>query len=81
MDDTILILKGVRPKYEEHHNVKFTDKSLIAAAKLTDRYVTGNTSDKAIDAIDEAGARSRMESLKRPPKLKIYLRRLRRFVA
>ena len=70
VDDTILILKGIRPKYEEHHNVKFTDKSLIAAAKLTDRYVTGkHLPDKAIDAVDEAGARSRMESLKRPPEI------------
>ena len=56
--DTVLILKGIRPKYEEHHNVNFTDKSLEAAAKLTDRYVTGRfLPDKAIDAIDEAGAR------------------------
>ena len=70
VEDTILILKGIRPKYEEHHNVNFTDKSLAAAAKLTDRYVTGRfLPDKAIDAIDEAGARSRMESLKRPPEI------------
>ncbi len=70
VDDTILILKGIRPKYEEHHNVHFTDKSLESAAKLTDRYVTGkHLPDKAIDAIDEAGARSRMESLKRPPEI------------
>ena len=70
VEDTVLILKGIRPKYEEHHNVNFTDKSLIAAAKLTDRYVTGRfLPDKAIDAIDEAGARSRMESLKRPPEI------------
>jgi ATP-dependent Clp protease ATP-binding subunit ClpC len=70
VDDTILILKGIRPKYEEHHNVNFTDKSLAAAAKLTDRYVTGRfLPDKAIDAIDEAGARSRMETLKRPPEI------------
>ena len=68
--DTVLILKGIRPKYEEHHNVNFTDKSLEAAAKLTDRYVTGRfLPDKAIDAIDEAGARSRMESLSRPPEI------------
>jgi len=53
VDDTILILKGIRPKYEEHHNVNFSDKSLEAAAKLTDRYVTGRfLPDKAIDAID-----------------------------
>jgi ATP-dependent Clp protease ATP-binding subunit ClpC len=70
VEDTILILKGIRPKYEDHHNVNFTDKSLVAAAKLTDRYVTGRfLPDKAIDAIDEAGARSRMESLKRPPEI------------
>jgi len=70
VDDTILILKGIRSKYEEHHNVSFTDKSLVAAAKLTDRYVTGRfLPDKAIDAIDEAGARSRMDSLKRPPEI------------
>ena len=41
VEDTILILKGIRGKYEEHHNVNFTDKSLVAAAKLTDRYATG----------------------------------------
>ncbi|MBT3637785.1 MAG: ATP-dependent Clp protease ATP-binding subunit [Opitutae bacterium] len=70
VDDTILILKGIRAKYEEHHNVNFTDKSLVAAAKLTDRYVTGRfLPDKAIDALDEAGARSRMDSLKRPPEI------------
>jgi len=70
VEDTVLILKGIRPKYEEHHNVNFTDKALVAAAKLTDRYVTGKfLPDKAIDAVDEAGARSRMESLKRPPEI------------
>ncbi len=70
VDDTVLILKGIRSKYEEHHNVSFTDKSLELAAKLTDRYVTGRyLPDKAIDALDEAGARARMESLKRPPQV------------
>tara|TARA_Y100001978_G_scaffold203346_1_gene228517 strand:- start:17735 stop:20269 length:2535 start_codon:yes stop_codon:yes gene_type:complete len=70
VDDTILILKGIRPKYEEHHNVSFTDKALVAAAKLSDRYVTGRyLPDKAIDAVDEAGARARMDSLKRPPEI------------
>jgi ATP-dependent Clp protease ATP-binding subunit ClpC len=70
VEDTVLILKGIRSKYEEHHNVNFTDKSLETAAKLTDRYVTGRfLPDKAIDALDEAGARSRMESLQRPPEI------------
>ena len=70
VEDTVKILQGIRSKYEEHHNVNYTDKSLEAAAKLTDRYVTGKfLPDKAIDAIDEAGARSRMESMKRPQEI------------
>ena len=70
IDDTIKILEGIRSKYEDHHNVSYSDKALEAAAKLTDRYVTGKfLPDKAIDAIDEAGARSRMESMKRPQEI------------
>jgi len=70
VEDTVKILQGIRSKYEEHHNVNYSDKSLQAAAKLTDRYVTGKfLPDKAIDAIDEAGARSRMESMKRPQEI------------
>ena len=70
IDDTVKILQGIRSKYEDHHNVSYTDKALEAAAKLTDRYVTGKfLPDKAIDAIDEAGARSRMESMKRPQEI------------
>jgi ATP-dependent Clp protease ATP-binding subunit ClpC len=70
IDDTIKILQGIRLKYEDHHNVTYTDKALEAAAKLTDRYVTGKfLPDKAIDAIDEAGARSRMETMKRPQEI------------
>ncbi|MDA9119345.1 ATP-dependent Clp protease ATP-binding subunit [Opitutales bacterium] len=70
IEDTVKILQGIRSKYEDHHNVNYTDKSLQAAAKLTDRYVTGKfLPDKAIDAIDEAGARSRMESMQRPQEI------------
>lgn len=70
VEDTVLILKGIRPKYEEHHNVNFSDKALEAAAKLSDRYVTGRyLPDKAIDAVDEAGARSRMQTMQRPPEI------------
>ena len=55
IEDTIQILKGIQSKYEDHHNVNYTDKAL-EAVKLTDRYVTGKfLPDKAIDAIDEAG--------------------------
>tara|TARA_B100001123_G_scaffold447932_1_gene607110 strand:+ start:2923 stop:5430 length:2508 start_codon:yes stop_codon:yes gene_type:complete len=70
VDETILILEGIRHKYEDHHNVEFSQKALVAAAKLSDRYVTGRfLPDKAIDALDEAGARARIESLKRPPEI------------
>jgi ATP-dependent Clp protease ATP-binding subunit ClpC len=68
VDDTILILKGIRSKYEDHHKATFTDKSLEAAAKLSDRYITGRfLPDKAIDVMDEAGSRARIGALSRPP--------------
>ena len=70
VEDTITILKGIRGKYEEHHKAVFTDKSLEASAKLSDRYITGRfLPDKAIDVMDEAGARARIASLNRPPEL------------
>ena len=68
VDDTILILKGIRSKYEDHHKAIFTDKALEAAAKLSDRYITGRfLPDKAIDVMDEAGSRARIAALNRPP--------------
>ena len=68
VDDTILILKGIRSKYEDHHKATFSDKSLEAAAKLSDRYITGRfLPDKAIDVMDEAGSRARISALVRPP--------------
>ncbi|HVU24430.1 MAG TPA: ATP-dependent Clp protease ATP-binding subunit [Opitutus sp.] len=68
VDDTILILRGIRSKYEDHHKATFTDKSLEAAAKLSDRYITGRfLPDKAIDVMDEAGSRARIGALSRPP--------------
>ncbi|MGB0415674.1 MAG: ATP-dependent Clp protease ATP-binding subunit [Coraliomargarita sp.] len=70
IDDTIQILKGIRGKYEEHHKVEFTDGALEAATKLSERYITSRfLPDKAIDILDEAGARARIESLKRPPEI------------
>lgn len=70
VEDTILILKGIRSKYEEHHKVSFADSALEAAAKLSERYITDRfLPDKAIDVLDEAGARARIESLKRPPEI------------
>ncbi len=70
VEDTILILKGIRSKYEEHHKVEFTDGALEVATKLSERYITARfLPDKAIDILDEAGARARIESLKRPPEI------------
>ncbi len=68
VEDTILILRGIRSKYEDHHKATFDDKSLEAAAKLSDRYITGRfLPDKAIDVMDEAGSRARIGALTRPP--------------
>lgn len=70
IDDTVLILKGIRGKYEEHHKAVFTDESLVAATKLSERYITSRfLPDKAIDVMDEAGARARIQSLNRPPEI------------
>ncbi len=67
VDDTIKILNGIRHKYEDHHKVVYTGKAIEAAAKLSDRYITGRyLPDKAIDVLDESGARARIDSLNRP---------------
>ena len=71
VDQTIQILHGIRPKYEAHHKAKFLDESLEAAAKLSDRYLTGRfLPDKAIDLMDEAGSRARIAAMTRPPNVK-----------
>jgi len=70
VEETILILKGLRPKYEDHHKAVFTDGALETAAKLSDRYITARyLPDKAIDIMDEAGSRARIASLNRPPEI------------
>ncbi len=71
VEDTILILKGIRHKYEQHHKARITDEALKAAAELSDRYITGRfLPDKAIDIMDEAGSRARISSMTRPPDIK-----------
>ncbi|MFC9875771.1 ATP-dependent Clp protease ATP-binding subunit [Nocardia salmonicida] len=63
VDDTIEILRGLADVYEEHHQVRYSDESLVAAAQLSDRYITDRfMPDKAIDLIDQAGARVRLRS-------------------
>ncbi|MDQ6914136.1 MAG: ATP-dependent Clp protease ATP-binding subunit, partial [Verrucomicrobiota bacterium] len=71
VEEAILILKGLRPKYEAHHKAKLTDESLELAVKLSERYITGRfLPDKAIDVMDEAGARARINAMTRPPDVK-----------
>ena len=68
---TVDILKGLRERYEVHHRVNFTDEALEAAAKLSDQYISGRfLPDKAIDLIDEAGSRARLNVLIVPPEIK-----------
>ncbi|MFO0921950.1 MAG: ATP-dependent Clp protease ATP-binding subunit [Pirellulales bacterium] len=70
-DETISILKGLRERYEEHHRVQITDDAIIAAVEMSERYITARClPDKAIDVIDEAGARVRLRTMSRPPDLK-----------
>ncbi len=70
VDATIEILKGLRKRYEEHHRVVIPDETLDAAAKLSERYITDRfLPDKAIDVIDEAGARARLATQVPPPEV------------
>jgi ATP-dependent Clp protease ATP-binding subunit ClpC len=70
-DETIEILRGLRDRYEAHHRVQIKDEALGAAVELSDRYISGRyLPDKAIDVIDEAGARIRLKAMTRPPDLK-----------
>lgn len=67
VEDTIQILRGLKGKYEEHHNVTITEEALIASAVLSDRYIHGRfLPDKAIDLLDEAGARMRISMMNQP---------------
>jgi ATP-dependent Clp protease ATP-binding subunit ClpC len=71
VEEAIEILKGLRPKYEAHHKAKLTDEALETAVKFSERYITGRfLPDKAIDVMDEAGARARINSMTRPPDVK-----------
>jgi ATP-dependent Clp protease ATP-binding subunit ClpC len=70
VDETVEILKGLRSKYEEHHKVSIPDTTLVAAAKMSERYITDRfLPDKAIDVIDEAGARARLATQAPPPEV------------
>lgn len=77
VDDTISILRGLKDRYEIHHNVKITDSALVAAAMLSNRYIPDRfLPDKAIDLVDEAAAKLKMEMTSKPSELEDIERRL-----
>ena len=78
VEDTIAILRGLKERYEVHHGVRIQDAALVAAAVLSDRYVTGRfLPDKAIDLIDEAASRLRIEIDSMPTEIDVVTRRMR----
>ncbi len=78
LEDTIAILRGLKPRYEAHHNVKITDSALVAAARLSHRYIADRfLPDKAIDLVDEAASRVAMELESVPSEIDEVQRRLR----
>jgi len=79
VEDTVGILRGLKERYEVHHGVRITDSALVAAATLSDRYITSRfLPDKAIDLVDEAAARLRMEIDSRPVEIDEVERLVRR---
>ncbi|HOS92130.1 MAG TPA: AAA family ATPase [Armatimonadota bacterium] len=77
VEQALAILQGLRPRYEQHHGIRFSDGALAAAAKLSHRYLTERRlPDKAIDLMDEAGSKLRMEIESRPPELRQLEERL-----
>ncbi|MGH9000008.1 MAG: ATP-dependent Clp protease ATP-binding subunit, partial [Acidimicrobiia bacterium] len=77
-EDTIAILRGLKERYEVHHGVRIQDAALVAAAVLSDRYVTGRfLPDKAIDLVDEAASRLRIEIDSMPTEIDVVERRMR----
>src|SRR5262249_42599426 len=78
-EDTIGILRGLKERYEVHHGVRITDAALVAAATLSDRYITDRfLPDKAIDLVDESASRLRMEIDSRPTEVDEVERNVRR---
>lgn len=70
-EETLQILKNIKEKYEDHHNVRYTDAALEACVKLSARYINDrNFPDKAIDALDEAGSRVHLTNISAPRKSK-----------
>ena len=81
VDQAIEILRGLRPRYEAHHNVRLDDDALVAAARLSARYISGRQMpDKAVDLIDEAAAKLRLDVESLPPELNAKQREIRKLL-
>jgi ATP-dependent Clp protease ATP-binding subunit ClpC len=81
VEDTIEMLKGLQDRYEAHHNVRFTEEALVAAARLSHRYVADRRlPDKAVDLMDEAASKLRVAIYSMPPELKAMKARLQKLI-
>ena len=79
IDETVLIIQGLRDRYEEHHGVEITEDAIIEAVKLSDRYITDRfLPDKAIDLIDETGSRAKLQTYALPSELKAMEQELKK---
>jgi len=79
LEETISIIKGLRPKYEAHHKIKISDEAIVTASRLSDRYITDRfLPDKAIDVIDEAGAKAKLHRYTYPAEMKIIEKKLKK---
>ena len=77
VEDTLFVLRGLKEKYEAHHGTRISDEALVAAARLSDRYISGRfLPDKAIDVMDEAASLIRIQSDSKPPALDVLDRRI-----
>ncbi|MCC2641881.1 MAG: clpB3 [Nitrospira sp.] len=78
-DETVLIIQGLRDRYEEHHGVEITEDAIVEAVKLSDRYITDRfLPDKAIDLIDETGSRAKLQTYALPSELKALEQELKK---
>jgi ATP-dependent Clp protease ATP-binding subunit ClpC len=79
LDETVLIIQGLRDRYEEHHGVEITEEAIVEAVKLSDRYITDRfLPDKAIDLIDETGSRAKLQTYALPSELKAMEQELKK---
>ena len=79
VEETISIIKGLRPRYEAHHKIKIEDNAIVAATRLSDRYITDRfLPDKAIDVVDEAGARAKLNRNTYPAEIKSIEKKLKK---